>query len=241
MVDGLPQLRKPTGITTLADSVYDSLLEAILAHDLPPGIELSVVALAKALGVSRTPVHEALRHLARDGLVIQQVNRTARVAVFTPDDIADIFEMRILLEGASAYRAVNRISADDLARLEATAQRLAREVGAMGWLDEWIAFDDDFHTTIAKASGSPRLAADIGRYRLLHRAFNRLATARADLSRALAEHQAILEALRQAQADLARERMQAHIRYWQGFFVSHFPTPPSVTAQPAGATTAPGS
>lgn len=226
-MDVLTQLKKPTGITTLADSVYDSLLEGILTNQLPPGTELSVVALAKALGVSRTPVHEALRHLARDGLVVQQVNRTAHVATFTPNDIADVFEMRILLEGASAERAAGRIDPDDLARLEATAEHLETHADDPSWLDQWIAFDDDFHTTIAKASGSARLANDIGRYRLLHRAFNRLATQQADLSQALAEHQRILAALRRGQRDEARQQMQAHIRYWQAYFVSHFPCSPN--------------
>ena len=78
----------------LSDSVYETLLAAILAGQLLPGSVVSEVALARQLNVSRTPVHDALRQLAKDGLLKQRANHRAVVAQFSREDVFDIFEMR---------------------------------------------------------------------------------------------------------------------------------------------------
>src|SRR5579871_4312007 len=99
------QMKTPISRTSLAESVYQHILEAILSGRLASGTEMSEVALAAELGVSRTPVHEALRRLAADGLVDSLAHRQARVATFTRQDVVDIYEMRGVLETAAAERA----------------------------------------------------------------------------------------------------------------------------------------
>ena len=89
----------------LSDSVYETLLEAIISGKLARGTIVSEVSLAKQLEVSRTPVHDALRQLAKDGLVEQRAGRRAVIASFSKEDLFDIFEMRMLLESAGARRA----------------------------------------------------------------------------------------------------------------------------------------
>ncbi len=208
---------------TLAESVYEVLLGAILSGRLQSGTELSVVKLAQELEVSRTPVHEAIRQLARDGLVEQSANRKARVARFTCDDVYEVFEMRRILEPAAAQRAAERMDSQAVEALRAVARSLAASPGDAGWSGRWIDFDEDFHATIARASGLPRLAEDIGRYRLLHRGLNLTFTEPESLQQALPEHVAILDALEARSAQLAREAMDAHIAAWQQYFVEHFP------------------
>lgn len=224
-MESLAQLKRHISVTTLAESVYETLLESILSGQLASGTELSVVAVAKTLEVSRTPVHEALRQLARDGLVEQAVNRTSRVATFTAADVHDIFEMRQLLEGAAAERAATRLDEEELARLRWGADVLAASRGAVDWVGRWVRYDEDFHAAIARGSGSPRLANDIGRYRLLHRCFNRISANADVLQAALAEHQAILDRLEAADPDGARRAMAAHVVAWQAYFVARFPKP----------------
>jgi len=207
----------------LSDAVYETLLEAILGGRLAPGTIVSEVSLAKQLDVSRTPVHDALRQLAKDGLVAQQANRRAVIATFSADDVHDIFEMRKLLECEAARRAATRIDRPTLANLRGLAEALAKGRKKPDWLARWADFDEEFHAAIARAAGSPRLYQDIVRYRVLHRGFNKLATNVEVLQQALDEHGRILDALERRDADAAAAAMAEHIQEWQAYFVNHFP------------------
>src|SRR5580698_6468029 len=103
--------------TRLSDAVYETLLEAIISGKLASGSIVSEVSLAKQLEVSRTPVHDALRQLAKDGLVEQRAGRRAIITTFSKEDVFDIFEMRKLLEGEAARRAAPRMDRATIARL----------------------------------------------------------------------------------------------------------------------------
>ncbi|QDU93048.1 GntR family transcriptional regulator [Lignipirellula cremea] len=208
--------------TRLSQSVYETLLEAILAGQLAPGDVISEVKLAQQLEVSRTPVHEAIRELAKDGLVVQHANRRPVISSFSREDVFDVFEMRILLESEAARKAAQKVDRPTLARLRTTAEELAADREAPNWLNRWADFDEDFHDAIAKASGSPRLLHDINRYRLLHRGFNKLRTSVEVLGQALQEHFDILDKLDQRDTAGAHAAMALHIKEWQAFFVQNF-------------------
>ena len=205
--------------TTLSDAVYQALLEGILSGHWPSGTQLSVVGLAAHLGVSRTPVHEALRQLANDGLVEQFVNRKARVAKFSAADVNEIFTMRLILEGEAVERAASRIDAAVLAELRQSADNVAATRGVRQWITCWAEFDTRFHEAIAAAAGLKRLAQDIGRYRLLHRGLNLRITDVSVLRQAMREHRAILSALAAGDGVAARAAMESHIARWQQYFV----------------------
>lgn len=213
---------KRAGRETLAESVYESLLEAIVSGELPSGKVLSEVAVAKELDVSRTPVHNALLQLARDGLVEQSSGRRARVATFTRDDLFEIFELRCFLEGPAAERAAGRMDQRQTGPLRATAVELKEAMGSSDWSRRWTDHDDDFHSAIAEASGNKRLAKDINRCRLLHRGFNLMANPD-DLGQAVEQHFEILDALESRDGTAARAAMENHIRTWQAYFFEHFP------------------
>lgn len=209
--------------TRLSDAVYETLLEAILGGGLVPGTVVSEVALARQLEVSRTPVHDALRQLSKDGLIEQRANHRAVITTFAREDVHDVFEMRRLLEGEAAYRAATGMDRPELARLRASGDSLAKSRKRPDWVERWADFDEDFHTSVARASGSKRLFQDIARYRMLHRGFNILTTTVDCLKQALDEHFAILDALEKRDAEEARRRMTSHIQEWQAYFVNHFP------------------
>lgn len=208
--------------TRLSDSVYESLVEAILSGRLVPGSVVSELELARQFEVSRTPVHDAIRQLTKDGLVVQEMNRRAVIAEFSAEDVYDIFEMRKLLEGEAARRAATRLDRISLARLRQAADKMSVSFGKPGSIGRWADFDESFHMTIAGASGSKRLTQDIARYRLLHRSFNRLSTTPDVLRQALAEHFRILDALEKRDPKAAAAEMIAHIHEWQTFFVNQF-------------------
>lgn len=199
--------------------MYETLLEAIVSGNLQGGEILSEVGVAEALNVSRTPVNVAFKELAKDGLIERPANRRATVIGFTPDDIYEIFELRKYLEGPAAELAAARIDERLLAPIREAIEELDATKGAPDWSMRWAEHDEAFHRDIATASGNKRLIADIVRYRLLHRSFNKLATDEKTLHRALEQHKRILSALEARDEARARKAMLAHITDFQKHFI----------------------
>jgi DNA-binding GntR family transcriptional regulator len=202
----------PLEKTYLGHTVYQTLLENILSGALPSGVEVSEVALAAELRVSRTPVHEAVKKLAMDGLLVHESGRRPRVARLDRAAVAELYEMRSILECAAAERAAERIDLATVRELGRKAEDLeARKSGDSDWRKRALEFDQLFHEAIATAAGSGRLREDIHRYRLLVRAFCRITGTAENLRAALGEHQTILKALRSRDPAAARKAMAAHI------------------------------
>jgi DNA-binding GntR family transcriptional regulator len=198
--------------TSLADAVYETLLEAIIAGRLTSGATLTSVALAKQLDVSRTPVQEALRRLAADGLVECSTGRRAQVARFTRDDVIEVYGMRKLLEGEAAARAATRVEAKELAALRRRLEALRGATAEMEWCRAALDCDNWFHERLTEAAGNRRLQSDIQRYRRLVRSFCRLIGSEHNLRQAVEEHLKVVEALERRDAEAARAVMVAHIQ-----------------------------
>lgn len=208
---------------SVSQSVYRELFNRILTGELPPGAVVSEKQLAEALGVSRTPVHNAVLQLIKDGLVTQEANHRPVIGRVTESDVDEIFEMRRLLEGEAARRAASRIDRATLSRLRTAADSLAsggKRSG--GGLARWADFDDLFHEAIAAACGSSRLASDIRRYRMVHHALNRLRMTEDLIPQALREHIAILSALEARDAERAASAMDDHLSEWKAFYLQQF-------------------
>ncbi len=207
----------------LFDKTYEFLLKKILAGDLAPGSPVSELALTRELGVSRTPIHEAIRQLEKDGLIFQAANCRPVVVGLTKRDIVEISQMRILLEGEAVSLAARKDHSKMIADLRKQIASLKRQKNRTGWIKAWVKHDEDFHRKIARASGNKRLAQDIGRYRLLHRVFNNMAFGKSGaplemLKQATGEHEEILNALEKSQPEPSRKAMQGHIGKWKDFF-----------------------
>jgi DNA-binding GntR family transcriptional regulator len=153
--------------------------------------------------------------------MIQAANRRPEVVSFTAEDIRDVYEMRLILECEAAARAAETMDRPTLTRLADTLKTFRATRGVKSRLAHWVKLDDEFHRAIATASGSPRLAADVERYRQLHRIFNRSHTDAAVLEQAADEHEDILRGLDRRDGEAAREAMRNHLEEWQRFFVNH--------------------
>jgi DNA-binding GntR family transcriptional regulator len=132
--------------------------EAIIDGRLEPGRRLKEEELARELGISRTPVREALLMLQAEGLVVATPNRGAIVRVHTPEDLDDLYQLRALLEGYAARRAAMRISDEGVEELRLSCQRfeaLSPEDDLRGLVRENLFF----HNAILDIAGSARLAA----------------------------------------------------------------------------------
>lgn len=218
--DALPQPRADSGVR-LSEQVYESLVEMIVRGQLQPGQPVSEVELARTLSVSRTPIHEAVKQLVKDGLIVQAANRRPVVISFGPDDVRDVYEMRRILESEAAAKAADRIDRPTLDRLDSSLTAFRKSKLNTSSIAQWVKLDDEFHSAIANAAGSPRLAADIDRYRLMNRVFNRSHTDATVLKQAAEEHARILEGLKNRSADDARKAMRNHLEEWQRFFANH--------------------
>lgn len=191
-----------------------ALRAAILGGALAPGSRLGEVELAEQLGVSRTPVREALRRLAADGLVDVLPNRGARVARWTPADLEEIYELRALLESHGAARAATRIAAEELPRLtrlcidmESCAGR-----GRGRDLDQLATLNTDFHRRILAAAASPRLGGlmeTVVAVPLVLRTFERYSPAA--LRRSMGHHREIVAALTAHDPEWAGSVMRSHV------------------------------
>ena len=207
----LAALESPIARTSLADAVYETLVEAIVRGQLRPGDDLSAVALAEQFRVSRTPVTEALQRLVHDGLVEQVMSHRPRVTRLGREDVIEIYHMRKHLESVAAELAATRLDDAAVQQMRGELGRLLKAEKDLQWTATAIAFDVRFHQQIAEAAGNRRLRDDIGRYRRLVRCFCRLTGSHANLQRAIREHQAIVVAFAERKPAAARKAMASHI------------------------------
>jgi DNA-binding GntR family transcriptional regulator len=193
---------------TLASHAREAVLKAIGDGRLEPGSLHSVAQLATQLGVSRTPVREALLMLEREGRVRFERNRGVRVLAPTAHDIAEVFELRLLLEVPTTAGAAGRVDLDAL-QVELDGMSAAAQDG-----DEAAFMDHDerFHALILGAGGNRRLNATVATLRDAVRGRGASTVGRSrSLQELQAEHGAILDALRAGDGDRAAAAMRYHL------------------------------
>lgn len=198
--------------TTLNREAYKALRKAILGRKIPPGQKLVVRALAEGLGLSPTPVKEALSALEREGLVVAVPHRGYFVLEPGLEDVREIYSLREVLEGLAARLAVQNHGKALLRKLERLFEKQCqaadqRDIEAYGDLD--LAF----HRCFWEASGNKRLLATAetidGQIRML---INSSAAIPGRLSRSRAEHESILQAVRDGNPEAAEAAMRTHVR-----------------------------
>ena len=213
---------------------YDHIQQGIITGRLKAGVVLSEAALAKKLGISRTPIGEAIRQLASEGLVQQVPRYGTIVRPLERQDLVELYEMREALESYAAAKAAARISDHALAQLQQLCDVLARigreleEAGA-GELDgpllkRFLAADMAFHMLVIEAAGNRRILKTVKESRTVSRIF-RMRRGRHDLDvvhQAHAFHSRILDALRNRDAETARRHMLDHIEASKQQSLDHF-------------------
>ena len=194
---------------TTPDLIAETLREEILRGVAAPGQALRQEELAERFGVSRLPVRDALLRLEAQGLVHVYPNRGAFVISLSADEVREIFELRLLLEGDIIERAVPRMTADDWRRIDSAHAEATRTAGG----PEWIEGDWRFHRALYQPAGRPRqlamienLRSTVARYSSGHDA---LPTRTPEW---LADHDAILEACRARAAVAAKQRLTQHLQ-----------------------------
>ena len=201
---------------SLRSQVSDILRAQVAAGELPPDEIYSAVALAARLGVSATPVREAMLDLAAAGLVEPLRNRGYRILTVSPADLDEIVAMRIWLEVPAVERAIERGGDEELEALRPLAERIAaaarrREAAS------FVLADNDFHEALLRLSGNRRLLRTVMELRDQTRLLGIEKLSRSgELDASAAEHFELLEALIARDAERARKLMATHLRHTRG-------------------------
>ncbi|PAB56309.1 GntR family transcriptional regulator [Anaeromicrobium sediminis] len=195
----------------LRDVVFDHLRNSILNGELKPGERLMEVQLAQQLGVSRTPVREAIRKLELEGLVVMIARKGAYVADLSVKDILDVIEVRSVLEGLAASLAAVRMNGEDVDELKEISNKFKACFEAKD-TDGMIEHDRKFHECILKSTRNSKLIQinqglqeQIHRFRIIY--FSEYSQAKGLLS----EHEQILNAIIRRDPIKAKEIAAIHV------------------------------
>ena len=195
----------------LRDVVFNTLRRAILRGELVPGQRLMEIRLADQMGVSRTPVREAIRKLELGGLVVMVPRKGAEVAHISGKNLRDVLEVRRALEELAGELACERMTAEDFKKLEQANHKFASvldsdDITVLGQADE------EFHGLIYQATDNDRLVQMVNhlreqmyRYRIEH------LKNKSQRTILLQEHQDIMRALAARDVEAVRRAIRAHI------------------------------
>jgi DNA-binding GntR family transcriptional regulator len=209
---------------TLARKVYEHLLRQIFSGELSPGSPLRESELSNQLGVSRTPIREALGRLSEYGVVKSRPNHGCVVARMGRDELIELHQVREALEGMAAELACGQLTAADFARLDALVEA-SRDESAPDYLEACDEFDVTLHALIAERSGNRLLVREIRKLHEMTMVIHDQLEAfligghRVDLEEqwelrrtGWREHSKIVSALKSGNPDRCRAAMVAHIR-----------------------------
>lgn len=199
------------GYQPLRDMVFKALMDAIMLGQLSPGERLLEVQLAEEMGVSRTPVREAIRRLELEGFVVMVPRKGAYVAGLSVADVEAVYEIRTALETLAVRLAAQRMVAEDYKQLDALAEKM-RDTWQEGNVENWVELDAKFHELLYRFSRNDRLVQmmnnimeQLSRYRIISLANVEVR------HNSLSEHEAVIEALRRHDSEAASAAAAQHI------------------------------
>jgi len=213
----------PLEAASLRDQARRAIWAEIVTGELRPGQVYPVATFTSRLGVSATPIREALLELANTGLVEVVRNRGFRVPVLTEHDLDEIFELRILLEVPSMRQLAGKLPPKDVHEFRRLARQIegrAAAADALGFLEA----DRVFHLGLLERIGNQRLVETAGRLRDESRRYglNDLA-AKGVLMESAREHVRLLDAIERNNPSEAEARMRYHLQHARGLWAGEIP------------------
>ncbi|MGQ9558623.1 MAG: GntR family transcriptional regulator [Desulfurispora sp.] len=195
----------------LREMVFESLREAIIQGRLKPGERLMEIQLAEEMGVSRTPVREAIRKLELEGFVVMVPRKGAYVAGISVKDIVDVFEVRAALEALAAGLAAERATEEELEELERSLVQISEVTGRED-IDALVETDINFHELIYRACRNERLVQILTHLKEQITRFRTTSLSQPGRSKhAVEEHRKIVEAISDRNVELASTLAREHI------------------------------
>lgn len=198
---------------TLREKILENIRDAIVSGRLKAGSRVSEPELAERYGISRTPIREAFRQLESEGYLTVIPRRGAVVSELSPKDVDDFYAIKSIMEGYAARRACENLSEKDLTRLQTINNKLA-ELARIGDVKHFFKHHSDFHELFIKAADNEKLheliAGLVTKFQRLR--FTSLSLpGRMEVS--VQEHEKIIEAFRNKDADLAEKLVRMNAEY----------------------------
>ncbi|MCQ2546105.1 MAG: GntR family transcriptional regulator [Clostridia bacterium] len=195
----------------LREMVYEELKMQILTGTIIPGTRMMEVELAEEMGVSRTPIREAIRKLEKEGLVTIEPRRGAYASMISTEDMVEILEVRQDLEGLAAFFAAERMQPAQLDELNEVSSNY-NEAVTRGSMEDMIKYDTRFHRIIVDSCHNKILVQMIEQLQELVLRFRYIYYDNFKRAENMPEeHEAILKAIESKDANLAREAADVHI------------------------------
>jgi len=195
----------------LSEDVAERLREQIFSHKLPPGSWLDEQSLALAFGISRTPMREAIKVLAAEGLVTTKMNKGAYVTEVDKHDLEQIFSVLSLLEGQAAKETAIKASEEQLTRLDDLHHRLEKAAADRN-LEQFFEINVKFHEMIQEIAGNQWMNGVINDLRKVLKLQRRDSLSRSGrLLSSLVEHREILQAILKRDPSAAEAAMRQHL------------------------------
>lgn len=202
----------PLASLPLYEQVADRLRQRILDRELEPGAWIDELKLCGELGISRTPMREALKVLAAEGLVTMKLRRGAYVTEMSERDVREAYQLLSLLESDAASRVAALASDADLAELTRLHEALEAALqGPDGSRDAFFAANEQFHLRILQIEGNrwrQQMVGDLRRLMKLNRHHSLFREGR--LAESLREHRALMQALQARDAEAVAQLMRTH-------------------------------
>ena len=214
-------LRRPQ---RLGEEVYKAIYDQLMSHKIAPGGRIAVDGLARELGVSQTPVREALSRLEAQGLIVK-THLIGYSAANQLDErrLGQLYDIRMLLEPFAAAKAALNASDEVLENFYHLAQQMEVRGDAVSRIayGEFARYDSEFHELVAAASGNELIRDTLSRLHTHVHLFRLFYHARAT-SGAIEEHSKIIEAIRARDPDAAEAAMRDHIEHSRDRFMGYF-------------------
>ena len=202
----------PLVVQTVEDAVVDRLRHLILGGEIAPGQRLVQTELAGSLGVSRTPIREALKSLEREGLVTLSSYKGATVARFSAPDMDEVYTIRTALESHATHLAAGRMTAGEFEELDACLHEMSSTFRE-GDFERLLRAHYDFHAIIYRSAAQPRFLDLILQYLELSSVYQRMALSMGRGAHdPVGEHQDLVTTLRMRDPEAAGALMRIHLQ-----------------------------
>lgn len=202
--------------TTLSQQVYENVVNRIANHELKPGTRIKEIHIAKELGVSPTPVREALKKLEKELWIKSIPHKGACVRELNEKEVVELYDIREYLEALAARLAANLATSQQISRMEEYAFKELELIEDDRWTDdEGTAIDIKFHQQLVKASQNARLEQMISLCNLQVKSFlltKNVPTNYDDRRQFADEHVVVVEVLKKRDAGLAEKLVREHIK-----------------------------
>lgn len=213
-------LKTPTAPRSAWEKAYEEIQGLILRMEIRPGEVVTETALSERLGISRTPIREAIRRLEQEGLIVT-TNHRKRACLLTIHEMEEIFDLKVCIEGAVARWAAERAGDAERRKLREALDRMKRVAAArpadaaaeQPWLDRWLESDQRFHEILFDSADNKRARQVIRNCNMQwHRLRLGMLTLEGRVEKAVTEHEAIGRAILDGKPSDAQKAMERHLQ-----------------------------